>query len=261
MIVTPVDPGETLLARVGIRHALSRSATPLWLRKTHTPIEDQIRAKMSAFVTTKPHYEKVKASLPAFDYDKVLDEITSPKPINPVALERLDGDTSSSYVVAVQRAVTYLAAEIPKSTITDMVSTRNVKPSDLTIAGFRRLFAVAEDPLTVLQAMVDGILTQDQVKALATMFPTFYDAAKVILKQEIDERLVGHPDWHLPYSRDQLVMVFMQVPAGDAKAIAALQKNFAVAKERAGIQQQDEPKPPAKGLAKSIETPVQRASQ
>ncbi len=263
MIVPPIDAGEELLARTGIGHVLNRSTTPLWLRKTHDRYEDQIRSKMSAFVSTKTHYVKVKP--PAFDYDKELERLTSQKTLEPntAATERLDADTLAAYCVAINRVLGYLSSELPKSTITDMVSTRNVKPSDLTIAGFRRLFAVAEDPLVALQAMVDGILTRDQVVALKTMFPSIYEAAKVILAQEIQERTVGHPEWHLPYSRDQLVMVFMEVPAGDAAALATLQKNFANAKERAAIQQKDapDPAPPGRGLAKSVETPVQRASQ
>lgn len=264
MIVPPIDPGEELLARTGISHVLNRSTTPLWLRKTHEPYEDQIRSKMSAFVSTVPHYVKVKP--PAFDYDKILDQLTSEKTLEPNtdATARLDSDTLAAYNVAVNRVLGYLSKELPKSTITDMVGTRNVRPSDLTINGFRRVYAIADDPLVALKAMVDGILTKDQVTALKTMFPSIYEAAKVILKQEVDEHLAAHGvEWHLPYSRDQLVMVFMEVNPGDAQAVATLQKNFAKAKERAAIQQKDapDPSPPGRGLAKSVETPVQRASQ
>lgn len=260
MIETPpVDPGEELLARTGIRHALFRETSPLWLRKTAEPLEKQIRAKVAAFTTEKPRHIKVK--LPEFDYDDVLAHLTSTKPMAPESLARLDGDVASGYLVAVQRAIRYLSDQLPKSTITDMVSTRNVRPSDLTIAVFRRIFAVAQDPMVALTSLVDGTLTQDQVAALIAMFPGVYAAARAILFEEITNRLASDLEWHLPYSRDQLLQVFTQTPAGDAAAAARLQQNFADAKARKAVEQADEPKTPSKGLAKSVETPVQRASQ
>lgn len=264
MIVPQIDVGEDLLARVGIGHSLTHSETPLWLRKTHESIEDQIRSRMRAFVSSPA--PKVKITLPAFDYDRALDQLTSEKSVNPInvkATERLGADTLSAYQVAVNRAIGFLAAELPKSTITTLASTRNVRPSDLTIGGFRRFYQIAEDPMSVIDAMVKGILTPDQVRALQAMFPTFYEAAKVLFKEAVDEKLAGNPEWYLPYSREQIALMFMQIKPGDAEALKTLQQNFANAKERAAVQQKDapDPAPPGRGLAKSVETPVQRASQ
>lgn len=256
-----IDPGEILLARTGISHVLSNSDKSLWLRKTADPIEGEIESKMKAFLGSER--EAVKITLPAFNYETVLDQLTKIKEPNHKAFEKLDSSTITGYLASVSRAVKYLASVIPKSAVKDMIGVRNLLPPELKISKFRRIYAVAEDPMSALKALVDGTLVKDQTLALQVMFPGIFSAAKAALMDAIVDKRAADMKWTLPYAKDQLLQVFLLATPDNQDAMKKLQQNYADAKARQGQKSDDtaqsKPAPGAK-LAQAFQTPIQRAA-
>lgn len=259
----PIDPGEVLLARTGIGHALARSDKPLWLRKTAVPLEDAVAAKARAFISGER--DAAKATLSELDYEKVLDQIVAAQKEAPShgGFEKLDGDTISGYLVAVTRAIQYLDKVIPRAAVKDMIGSRNLPPSDLQLSKFRRVWGVAQDPMTALNALVNGTLVKDQAIALQVMFPGIFAVAKAVIWDAVVDARAANIKWTLPFAKDSLLQTFLLVTPDNAAALKRLQQNFADAKERQGQQADDsaqsKPAPGAK-LAAAFETPVQRAA-
>lgn len=259
-----IDPGEELLARVGIAHALSQSDKAIRVFKKTADLAEDVDACARRFVRGEPGDVEVK--LPEFDYDTVLDQLTKRKEPNTDAFRYLDPHLIGAYQVALARVVQYLAGIVPRETVTNMTTTRNVRPSDVAVTNFRRIWAVACDPTSVFRALESGMLVKDQAVALQVMFPTVYEALKMAILGEIADMAGEHSDasgkdtgWTLSYSRDQPLQDMLLTSIDDPKAMAQLQKNFADAKAAQG----DQGGPPASphSTKTSLETPIQRASQ
>ena len=169
--------------------------------------------------------------------------------------------TIADYLIAVHRAVDYLLKVIPKSSIKDMVGVRHLSPSDMRLSKFRRIYAVAEDPLTALRSLAAGTLVRDQAIALQVMFPQVFEATKTAIFDAFTEKRAADMAWTLPFAKDRLLQTLLLTTPENTAAVRVLQQNYAAAKERKGAEQADEPRTPAKGAAKALETSVQRASQ
>jgi hypothetical protein len=261
-----IDPGEELLGRVGISHALARSEKSIRVFKSTPELADDIDAAARRFVTDPA--EAPERKVKPFDYSEALKQLSELREPNHEAFRYLDAHLISAYLVAVQRAVKYLAPLLPRSTVTTMTTTRNVTPSDFQIHKFRRIYDVADDVTTVFRALNDGTLVKDQAIALQVMFPTVFEALKFAILREISVKVgsnfgvstEGSP-WMLPYAKDQLLQTMLLTSMDDPAAVARLQKNFADAKAAQGTPAQGQPdkKPGKQGSA--TQTPIDRAAQ
>lgn len=259
-----IDPGEELLGRVGIAHALSQSDKAIRVFKNTPELAGQIDACAARFVRGEKPTEPLV--IPAFDYDEVLDQLSKLAAPNPDAYRYLDAHLIGAYQVALARAVKYLFGVLPRDSITDMTSTRTVTPSELKLTKFRRIWGVANDITSVFRALESGMLVDDQAIAMQVMFPTAFQALKMALLGEIAEmvgkdqgREKGKPAWTLSYSRDALLQSMLLTSIDDPGALARLQKNFEDAKAAQGAPNSAPPSPrPSKD---SLETPIQRASK
>jgi hypothetical protein len=252
-----IDPGEELLGRVGVAHALSQSDKAIRVFKKTPDLAKDIDECARRFV--RGETGDITFKLPEFDYDTALDQLSKLKEPNHEAFRYLDAHLIGAYQVALARVVKYLAGIVPRETVTTMSTTRNVRPSDVAITNFRRIWAVACDVTEVFRALKTGMLVKDQAVALQVMFPTVFEALKMAILGEIADMNGENKDWALSYSRDQLLQDMLLTSIDDPKAMEQLQKNFADAKAAQGNQGGDQPSPrPSKD---SIETPIQRASK
>lgn len=254
-----IDPGEELLGRVGISHALARSEKSIRVFKNTPELADDIDAAARRFVTDPA--ETPERKVKPFDYNEALKQLSELREPNHEAFRYLDAHLISAYLVAVQRAVKYLAPLLPRSTVTTMTTTRNVTPSDFQIHKFRRIYDVADDVTTVFRALNDGTLVKDQAIALQVMFPTVFEALKFAILREISVKVGSDLNWTLPYAKDQLLQTMLLTSMDDPAAVARLQKNFADAKAAQGTPAQGQPdkKPGKQGSA--TQTPIDRAAQ
>jgi len=254
-----IDPGEELLGRVGISHALARSAKAIHVFQKTPELADDIDAAAHRFVTEAA--EPPERRPITFDYDEALKQFSELREPNHEAFRYLDAHLISAYLVSVQRAVKYLGPLLPRSTVTTMTTTRNVTPSDLAIHKFRRVYAVADDITTVFRSLCDGTLVGGQVLALQAMFPTVYAALKDAILREISVKVGADLNWTLPYAKDQLLQTLLLTSMDPPGSLAALQKNFADAKSAQGSPQQGQPdKTPGKS-SRATQTPIDRAAQ
>lgn len=264
MIDAPIiEPGEELLARVGVAHAILRSTTPIHVYKKTPPIADDLEAGVRGFFAVKgPQIPTIRS--PKLDYDEVIDALASMKPPASDAWKYIPGELVGPYVAAIARAKTYLNTVLPRATVTDLVSTRNLPPSHIQLMKFRRVWGVGQDPLVVLKAMREGTLVTDQAIALQAMFPTIFAFIQAAIGSEIVEYRIAAPNRPFPHAKDQVIQTLLLRNPGDPQEFARLQKNFADAKAMQGQEPAEPPTDkPGRGsrLAKDAETPIQRASK
>jgi hypothetical protein len=173
----------------------------------------------------------------------------------------LPSTLTAMYLVAVQRAVSYLSSIFPRETVTTMTTTVPMRPADGRIARFRRVWELANDVRVFFRSLLDGTLSEAESAAFQVLYPSVFDALKSEILVQIAERLGKERTWTLPYAKDQLLQAMLLTSIDDPAAMARLQKNFDDAKQAA--QQGGEPperEPPRKD-PRALETPVQRASQ
>lgn len=262
-----IDPGEELLGRIGLAHALSGSDKAIRVFANTPDLSEAIDDTAHRFIFEPKTPAKV--ALAPLDYDELNRQLSQLKEPNHEAFRYLDAHLISAYLVAVQRAVQYIAKVFPRDTVTDMATTRNLRPSEMKISKFRRIWGVANDVQVVFRSLLDGTLVKDQAVALQMLYPTVFDALKFELLNQIAEKVGAEKvtastktTWSLPFAKDQLLQTILLTDAGDAAAMKRLQQNFADAKARKGeeAEQQQAAKDSNRGPT-STETPIQRSAR
>jgi len=240
-----MDVGEVLLAVTGVSAALAPGPLPVTVKTLGkadpAAYGRAIRRRLRRFLAAKGPWPKF-GELPPFDYDLVLEQLprVTPQRLEENVLRFTDEALAESYVASLGRAVGYLQHHFPIAQRPFATGAKNVTPSDLKIAPFRRRYWICDDPLRALDSLVTGLLVPDEVEALSTCFPTIYAQMMFDVLDLTVARKTEYPTWELPYERERKLQVLMGGKGtGDAAARAAVKAAF----ER------------ARGAAKQAETP------
>lgn len=122
------------------------------------------------------------------------------------------------------RKIKFLTKKLPQDPSGDRIIPKPFKPSSYQLKTFSRYMRAAEKPLTVLEDMKAGKLTQEGVEALRTIYPEMYNNIQMHILEGIPELRV-----ELNYkSRLQLSRLF-QVAVDESmepEFIAVMQDDF-----------------------------------
>lgn len=134
----------------------------------------------------------------------------------------------------------FLQSKIPKRPYEAIFPSENVKPyepSSMELAKFENYVQVVDNPLSVLQDMQSGTLTQAHVEALRAVYPRLYSE----IKQSVLKELQTKPETEVPYSKKAQFTILFGTPLDASligRNIMGLQAQFATEREqeRTGAQ-------------------------
>jgi len=254
-----ISIGEELLGHVGIEHSLSGSDKPIRIFQNTPDLADDVDKAAHEFVFGEQAiYERKR---PPFDYDQVSKWLAERKEPKTDTFRYLPASLTAQYLVAVQRAVTYLASIFPRETVTTMTTTRPMRPAEGRIARFRRPWEFANDVRMFFRALLDGTLSEAESASFQVLYPSVFDALKGEILVQIAERLGKDRNWTLPYAKDQLLQAMLLTSIDDPAAMSRLQQNFEAAKQASGAGGAPPEREPPRKDPRALETPVQRAAQ
>lgn len=211
-----IDPGERILAVVGVRPLLTeeveRITRPMWDEinslefRVHRLAQQLARGELEADDT-----------YPAVDYEPFLDAFASPPDPDQVA-EMLDDVPFAAcvpFLGTAAKAYNYLRDHFPISVERTVFGATNLPPSSLALGAFEDLLEVLDRPLAVFSMIAEGRFTSRQAAALNAVYPTLYaEVATAIVTATMFER-GAHPDYAPDFGRG--LSVLLGVPGLDPK--------------------------------------------
>lgn len=261
MEITNNPGGELLLAVIGV-DAFLESKGPVRMtaekRKQAARLPSRIRAACRRFFASDD-FDRGGSALPAFDYRKALDALTEP-PSETLLEERLRGFANDeerlAFAAAVGRALSFLQNVIPKRSRVTATGVTPVAPSGQDVSRFRRAHAVLQDPMTVLEEWNEGILSADQVAALAQVFPAVYQDVRDQVIDALAAAVARRPKMQLPSRKDRALQTLLQASTWNKDLAKDLQRNYA----KAEPAQKPEGGGTLKVDTEGMQTPTQRAA-
>ena len=253
------DPGEAMLAVVGLRPILEKNAARIpsadWktISKIDSECDELAKKLVSGSLKSAPSA--------AVDYEGLLDAFTEPfdtttlDPILkeiPLALH----DAISAFVGTAARAMQYLETKFPISVVKTVAGSVNLPPSDFALGMFEDLLEVIDKPLNVYGMVAIGRLTSDQALALETVYPELYSLIVASIVGEIIDAKAATADpndWYCEFERG--LGVLLSVPGldpGIAKALAVAPTN------QPQTNQAAQSRPPSKTPATNTATASQK---
>ena len=251
-----VDPGEAMLAVVGLRPLLAAKA-----ERIAAPDWDEIGniGKRCDILARQLFSGEIEANTsPAMNYDSLLDTLS--EPVDPAKFDPLIEeiplalhDAISAFVGTASRAFAYLETKFPISVVRGLISNVNVTPSDFALGIFEDLLEIVDQPLAVYGIVAAGRLTSDQALALKTIYPTLYTRMVGSIVVRRNKVIADDANYDCEFERGLAVM--FAVPGLDpsiAKALAVPPTN------QPQTSQAAQSKPPEKAEATRTATASQK---
>jgi hypothetical protein len=234
---------ESLFAAVGLGPILA--GTPSLNKGTlrqAANLPRELRKRVLRFMSSdafQPAHD-----MPEFDYDQVLRLVSQGK---------LDDAQGRALVAAVPdhdlaRDLSGFAGKIfvwanpilPRDTQPGLVGPLPSTPGVGSIADFRRVWQVALDPMSVLDDLEDGSLADDQVMALALLYPAIYGELKQAIVDQDAVMRARRKTWEPAPQKAALLQMIRGEQQFDPELAAAVQQMYA--QEQAPPQQGPPPK-------------------
>lgn len=252
--------GEALLGTTGILRALEPG--PVRVTRSQLAQADrlpaEVRERLDAFLEAED-FRKVGEPR-TLNYERMLELLT--EPITEARLrENVDGWAeqvlADEYADALGRAWAYLQGKIPIKRREHLTGDENVRPSDLELARFRRVFEVVEDPLSVLERVAEGALLPDEVTVLQEVYPAITELLRGkkgapglvgdALADEVVRRRKTDKNWHIPRRKEVMLRRLLNQPKGALEGAVASQirQDYDRARQQSE-QQQERPAPSGK---------------
>jgi len=221
--------GELLLSVTGVTVALRpgpvRINQEMLGRAQPAAVGRAVQRKLARFFKGSGFVDREPP--PAFDYDEVLRLL--PEMDNEARqVENVSGFETDAlamdYATALGTAIGYIKQTIPVETAPAMVGGKQITPPDHDVATFKRRYQVIDRPLLVLDDLAAGWLVDDQVEALAAVYPTVYAVIREHAALAMTKALGAKPSWSLSYDKDLQLQVLLQTNAIDSRLHADLLK-------------------------------------
>lgn len=219
-------PGELLLASTGLTVALRPGPVRInqqTLRRANpVAAEKAIQSRLLKWLRGQ-EYERPDP--PEFDYDEICDLLPQML-IESRNVENVGGfqtqELADAYAATLGQAVGYVLREIPDKTQPEVIGGQRLRAADHLIAEFRRKYLVIERPLVVLDNLAAGWLLDDEVDALAEVYPAIYDAVRKSVLGAMVTVATEKKNWRLPFAKDLQLGILLQQPRLDGAVHTAL---------------------------------------
>lgn len=142
------------------------------------------------------------------------------------------------------RATEFLSSKLPQSQNMGAFA-KPQPPSDVELAKFHRYYQVANKPLSILEDMRDGTMTNEGLEALTTIYPKLYSE----MQQKLLTNLASVKDKSkIPYSTKLSISQFMGQPLDPSTNPMNMATIYQVSSAAHQEQAAPTPHPTAKGL-------------
>lgn len=238
--------GEALLAVTGLTRALEPGPIYVTMRQAERAGRlDVVMMRALRAAVRGERWERPEArEVPS--YRRLVELLSAPLTHDRIEenLSSIDDQAAAEALgAALGRAWGYAQSIVPRRTMTTLVGTEPVQPGAMEVARFRRLYAVADDPLVVLDDLAAGRLTSDQVAAFAAAYPGLYAEAARLAPLEVSRQRGERPTWSPPRALAGQLRTLMRLPPD-----LSIQSIFASQK----TAPQERPAPPAVDRAEEM---------
>jgi len=240
--MTPEDE-EALFAAIGLLPILRAKPTVhKYQLEAAASVPKAIRRRMAHFLASDEFAEAKE--LPEFDYDETLKLVSGGQtPEQTAALMKAlpEPEIASDLLVKADRLQTWANGIIPRPEQGGFMNLHVEDPPESEIADFRRVWAVACDPMAILDDLEDGSLSEDQVAAMQLLYPaTYAEMSQAVV--DAGAQLVARrgEDWQPSPTKLALVGILRGQATVDLSIAADVQTMFAqqAAQEQAALQAQ-----------------------
>ena len=216
-----IDPGECILAVVGIRPLLTdeteRITRPMWNEISRLDIEIRRHAQELVAGTL----ERAKA-YPSVDYDAALKAFS--KPPEPGQIEAMIRDVppgaAMSFLSSAARAYNFLRGEYPICVERTVFGVNQLEPGEFALGQFEDLLEVCDRPMSVFGMIESGRFTTKQAAAMQAAYPTMYPEIAAEVVGACMAKKGETPSWEPEFGRG--ISVLLGVPGLDPGLRAAL---------------------------------------
>ena len=182
MVPQNIDPGEAILAVVGIRPLLTkeveRITAPMWreIGRIEQTIEKRSRELIRGSLGAAEKYPEV-------DYDQALKAFTEPPAPDQIMAMLADVPTPYAlpFLTCAARAYNTLRGYYPIAQERTVFGVNTLEPGDFALGQFEDLLEAADRPLSLFQMADTGRLTTKQAAMLQAIYPTLYQETLVAL--------------------------------------------------------------------------------
>jgi hypothetical protein len=131
-------------------------------------------------------------------------------------------------------ALDFIMSKVPKNPFEGsmIVSPVKWKPSDAELSKFNRYLKAIDDPLSILLDLEQGVLTNESIEALQTVYPKLFNQIKQIAIETI-----GRNEQQLSFHKQLQLSLLLQVPVStiqDAQMMQRLQQGA----QASGVQEE-----------------------
>jgi hypothetical protein len=243
-----------VIAAIGIAPFLDGSLHRVHLYQLNKAAKmgDEIDRKLHLFIN-RDSREKT-ADLPPFDFVAVRDMLdaaardASPT-ADPTAQHARTAEIIGAFgelynlgmatIPEVERMRAYLTAKLPRRRHESLAGPVEEMPPHSDVARFRRLWTIANDPLTILDDLNEYAVSRDMAQAVFDLYPLVFQRIDEGVTSQLFRKKAQAPGYRLSIRKEQLLRVLIQKEDVTSKALGvALQAQFAAMAAEAA------PKPP-----------------
>jgi hypothetical protein len=199
----PIDPGERILAAIGVRPVISKEVEKIRradrLRALNIPREI---ARAARRVCTE---DMPTPRLDDGNYMNLLRDLT--QGYQPEQVEAMlatlppdaQADVGMPFLSVARKSFDYLATRLPKSAEKTIAGSTPLPPNDSAWWSFLGVFGALDSPLSVFDLMGAGMLLKSQVEAVREIYPTLSDLIDEELTAAIAHEKAQKKSYQLPF--------------------------------------------------------------
>lgn len=238
----PLDV-EALFAAVGLGPILAaRPTLHKYQLRAAANLPREMRRRILSFVASDKFAEA--HDVPDFDYAETLQTVSAGKldDAQARALLAVVPDFADDFAVQANRIFAWANPLLPRDSRPAVIGARPMEPDPHSTADFRRVWQVALDPMSVLDDLADGSLSDDQVAALMLVWPAIYGELRMAITEEM-ATMEGRKgkNWEPAPQKAALLSMLMGTQSNDADLAATIQQIYAA---------HPDAKPPASAAAR-----------
>lgn len=251
---SPIDPGERILAAIGVRPVISKEVEKIRrddrLRALNIPREIRRRTKQVVRENMKT------PSLPSGGYTPMLRDLTSgyqPEQVEAMLASmpvEAQAEVGMPFLSVARKAFEFLKSRIPKSVYKSLSGSENMPPNDSAWWSFLGVFGVIDDPLTVFDLMGAGMILKSQIDAVREIYPTISALIDEEILSAIAHEKTEKKSFQLPYRSEIGVRSWLGTPID--------LRPYQAAYEQPNKQPSQQSQPKETPLSKSVLSDAQR---
>jgi len=251
----PIDPGEALLAVMGVQKIATGTARKFTKAQMRETMRMQKQLASLARQLCRGQLEQPVMEL--HPYKRLLDGIG--KPITEATVEKwmtlCPPKAGMAFAHAAKSAMTLLQARFPKAVAKTLIGAKNIAPPEPAWYGFLGALAIIEDPRRVFQYAASAMLLKSQTEAVRQVYPTIAAAIDHAIQEATIDAQAKKQSFELPMYAEIGVRTWI----GQPMVLPALQQTYLDAEAQRKIAEKRESASGQTALSKESLTGAQQA--